>query len=166
MVKNSHQIINSFGNVGANELNYYCTIFIRLPIHIRYHQPALEGAYVNFTLKRPNLFTTNCDKSVSQKKDTSSFKLENFNLPMLINSFTFTPNIVFPCKKGVKEKYTKKMVLQRTNDFLTKSFLKDNQKDIDHSYIEAEKLCIWHKLEFEQVATRKFKIFILYDLFK
>jgi hypothetical protein len=121
-----------------------------LPIHVRYQESALED-YVNFTLRPPSLFY----RLDSGNLIDANFKKENFNLPMLINSTEFLQNeLVFPCEKGKFEKKTNKLILQRTYDYLTRTYLKDNEVEIDHEYINSnlDGLCIWSKLEYEQVS--------------
>lgn len=139
--------LNLSKEISPNDLNYFCTIFIRLPIHVRYHEPVLNGDYANFTLRPPSLYASRCTNYI--KKYSETYKLENFDIDMLINSKNLKTNLVFPCKKGVKEKDLHTLVIQNTNDYLTKTFLKKNQRDVDYESINASNLCIWESLAFE-----------------
>lgn len=160
-LKTHGQIFNLSDQISPHELTSFCITSIRLPIHVRYHEPAF-GDYVNFTLRRPSLFYLT-DKHNPQ--NTNMYKRANFNLAMLINSTTFSAveQMVFPCEKGKHEKYTDKLILQRTYDYLTRTYLKANDQEIDEDFIHAnlDGLCVWSKLDYEILNSEEnVRIFI------
>lgn len=160
-LKSMSQSFNLTDQISPHELTSFCISSIRLPIHLRYHEPAYQD-HVNFTLRSPSLFYLGDQNNPMY---TNLQKRNNFNLPMLINSTTFSASdqLVFPCEKGSHEKYTDKLILQRTYDYLTRTYLKANEQDIDEDFINAniDGLCVWSKLEYVQVSY----LIIIIDFF-
>ena len=123
------------------EIEYLCRIFVRLPIHVRYREPVTEE-YVNFTLKNPQLF----QKAVSPIDVKDQFELNNLYWSMLINSSEFTDVLVFPCVKETRKPKSDRLINERANDYLTKTYLKVT------SVIDKSKFCLWNKLRFIPVS--------------
>jgi len=122
-----------------DETEYLCRIFVRLPIHVRYREPATEE-YVNFTLKNPQLF----QKAVLQRQ----LELNNLNWSMLINSSDFTDVLAFPCVKETRKPKSDRLINERANDYLTKTYLKKT------SLIDMSKFCTWNKLSFVSLTEQ------------
>jgi len=134
------------------QLKTFCRIFIRIPIHVRYNEPVSSGDFIDFTLKSPHIYAANCtndnNNAVRQEQFSSDYKLQNVDFHMLINSSTFTDNLVFPCQKSSnREKESNKLILQRTYDFLTKTYFRSNVND-DYSAEDIEQMCVWNSVSF------------------
>ncbi len=134
----------------TENLKRFCRIFYRLPIHARYQSPVSAGDYVSFNLRPPNLFATNC---TATKTQLGGVVPSPNDLKLLVNGADYPSRLVFPCRKGRVERRTDTLIIQFTNDYITKTFFDKNEVDVEESAVKAVDMCLWNKLDFKSVGV-------------
>ena len=126
----NRQIINCFETRNeSNSSQFSCRIFLKLPIHVRYHAPTSgpDNQYYNFTVRRPRLFVTNCSLAEIQEKRVAQLT-ENTELEKMIE---------LPCDRDKKS----------FNDYLT--FIFGNRSNSSTKL--SQRICLWNELEYQMV---------------
>ena len=105
----------------------------------------------NFVCLNLNLIFLTLFLKDQPKNFSDSFKLENLDIKMLVESKEFPELLIFPCSKGTTSKEEHTLIVQYTNDYLSRTFFHDNEVDLDEDAIKAGDFCVWDKLEFKSV---------------
>lgn len=80
-----------------------------------------------------------------------------------MNSSVFPRTLVFPCQKEVQEREINTLIVQFTNDYLTKTFFHNDESGVDYSTVDADSMCTWEKVKFESVFP--FKVYFKFIFF-
>jgi hypothetical protein len=137
-----------------NITEYSCKILIKVPIHLRYQTVSrIEGAYYNFTIKKPNFYWRDYNDEQNNFENTQNYisksEINSLELPCEKNASSNNDYLIY-MKNYFKNKNNTNMVNISSNSYL-------------YYLVFETKVCKWYEIPFEEV---KFGLFFILYVFK